>query len=233
MAVRFDAAADRLLRTSDLLNYNNPYTWMFWLNMSVDLNAITVPAALFRDAGNVDDLRTLADGTTIGIRSRANGVGGTVSGSNLTIGTWYHIAMVREASNILKLYVNGILDATATQSVTTRDVVTRMELGAESASNSNPVNGKVSTIKAWYIALTQLQVTYEINSIFPLHKADVYGYWPTFSGVTERLKDYSPNTRNWTSAGTLTDESNPPSVEDLANITKYKGLFKGMLKEMQ
>lgn len=210
MAVRFDSAADRLLRTADLLNYNAAYTWMFWLYMVVDQNAITVPAALFRDTGNVDDVRTSADGTTIGIRARAGGVGGQVAGSALSTGTWYHVAMVRESATSLKLYLNGVLDAEATQDVSARNPITRMELGAESASDSNPFNGRVAYIKTWDTNLSLAEIAVERWTIAPRRLANLRGFWPTFPGATERLRDYSGNGRNWTESGTLTDEDPPP-----------------------
>lgn len=36
MAIRFDAAADRLLRTSDMLDYNAAYTFCGWFYLAGD-----------------------------------------------------------------------------------------------------------------------------------------------------------------------------------------------------
>lgn len=210
MSVRFDAASDRLLRTTDLLDYNSPYTLMFWVYLAADQDAITVPAAMFRDTGNVDDIRTLADGVTIGVRSRALGVGGTISGSALALNTWYHLAMVRESATSLKLYVDGVLDATATQSISGRNTILRMELGAESSADIGPMNGRVAGIKAWSVGLTQPQVANERFTLIPRRLANPYAWWPCFPGITDRLRDYSGNGRNWTEGGTLTDEAGPP-----------------------
>lgn len=210
MSVRFDAAADRLLRTTDLLDYNSPYTLMFWVYLVADQNAITIPAALFRDAGNVDDIRTLADGTTIGIRSRALGVGGTISGSVLALNTWYHLAMVRESATSLKLYVNGVLDATATQSISGRNAILRMELGAESSSNTGPMDGRVMGIKAWSVSKTAAEIANEMRTIKPKSTANLYGWWS--AGIGQRSRDLSGYGRDFTEVGTLTDEADTPEI---------------------
>jgi hypothetical protein len=184
---------------------------MFWLYMAVDQNAITVPCALFRDTGNVDDIRTGADGTLLGIRARSGGSGGAVTGTDISTATWYHLAMVRESATALKLYLNGVLDATATQDITGRSAVTRMEIGAESSSDSNPFNGRIAAIKAWSTALTLAEVVNEIPTILPRKFSNLYGWWPCFPGATERLRDYSGNGRSWTESGTLSDED-PPRI---------------------
>lgn len=211
MAVRFDLAADRLLRTTDLLDYNAAYTWMAWLYISVDANVQVQAIGLNTNTNtSVDSIGFDATGTLIRLRVQNAGVGSNQTGSNLTAGTWYHVAMVRESTTSLKLYVNGVLDITHTQSVVGRGAATRMEIGANASTDAQPFNGRVYAIKAWSTTLDVAAVANEIYTVLPRQRTNLYGFWPCFLGASERLLDYSGNGRNWTESGTLTDEDAPP-----------------------
>lgn len=218
MAIRFDAAADRLLRTSDLPDYTSPYTWMCWFYLASDLNATSTILSLSRDTGNVDDLRTATDGVTLAIRSRTSGAGGNVNGSTISIGTWYHVAMVRASATSLLMYLNGVQDAEATTSAAGRDVATRMELGAQFATDSNRMDGSVAAKKCWLTNLSQAEVVNEMYTFLPRRLANLYGWWPGLPGSGERIKDYSGNGRDWSEAGTLADEAHPPISWGASNL---------------
>lgn len=212
MAVRFDAVADRLLRTTDLLDYNATYTWMAWIYLVSDLNAIsTFYEFNTNDTSNGDVLRTPTDGTTLRLNVINAGAPTSADGTNLSVATWYHLAMVRESATSCKVYLNGVLDITNTRDITGRTAATRMEHGARLSTNTNRSDSRVAAIKAWSTNLTQAEIQNEIYTIRPQKTASLYGFWPCFPGATERLKDYSGNGRNWTEAGTLTDED-PPAV---------------------
>jgi len=211
MAVRFDAAADRLLRTTDLLDYNAAYTWMAWVYLVSDLNAVSTFWCANNDtANNRDWVKTDIDGTTLELIATIGGTGTAVPGTNLSVATWYHIAVVRESATSLKAYLNGVLDITNTRDVTGRTAATRMEHGAFRSTNANPSDSRVDRIKAWSAALTLEEVQAERWLIRPQRTANLYGFWPTFPGATERMLDYSGNGRAWTEAGTLTDEDPAP-----------------------
>lgn len=211
MAVRFDAAADRLLRTTDLLDYNAAYSWMAWIQIVVDLNANSTFFMLNDDtANNYDHIRTLADGTQLRLTTTIGGAAQSVSGSVLTVGQWYHLAMIRESANSIKIYLDGVLDITGNQNIAGRAAVTRMEHAGRSSSNIEPSNSRVAAIKAWSTNISLAQLQNEMRVIRPIRTSNLYGFWPCFPGSTERLRDYSGNGRNWTESGTLTDEDPPP-----------------------
>ncbi len=208
MAVRFDAATDELSLTSSPLDYNSPYTWMGWFCIDVDTNAVATFLAVHNDTVNARDfLRTQSDGTSLQLRVEQSATtGSSANGSALTVGTWYHIAIVRESVSALKLYLNGVLDATNTTNITSRVAATEMQVGL--FRSSNPLNGRAAYLKSWSVALDAAQVAAEMRAVRPLYRLDaLHGWWPTRPG--ERTKDYSGNGRNWTDVGT-SDEDAPP-----------------------
>lgn len=211
MSVRFDAAADRLLRTTDLLDMNSTYSWGCWVRIVTDLNAQSTFFALDdNNINNIDVVRTAANGTQLQLRCSIAGTGTNVSGTDIGTGTWRHIMMVRESQTSLKLYLDGVLDATATDNMTGRASALRMEHGAIRDTNAQPSDSRVAAIKAWSVALTAAEVAREVYTIRPVRTANLYGFWPVRPGSGERVKDYSGNGRDWTEAGTLTDEDPPP-----------------------
>lgn len=214
MAVRFDAAADRLLRTTDVLNANGAYTLMFWLYLTSDLNAYECIAYLGDGGTDFNDCDYIGFDNSTGnprlvLFVDAAGANSEASGSRLSINTWYHIAVVRAGSTSLALYLNGVLDITNTQNIGSRAAITRMELGAATASNFDRFDGRADRIKAWSIAFAQPDIQVEMDQIDPVRLDNVYGWWPGFPGATERLADYG-GARDWTAAGALTDEDGSP-----------------------
>lgn len=211
MSVRFDNAADRLLRTADLLDMNSVYTWCAWVYLVSNLATQSTFFALNdNNVNNLDIVRTAANGVQVQLRCSIGGAGTNVGGTTLSVGTWYHVAMVRESQTSLKAYLNGVLDATATDNITGRVAAQRMEHGAIRSTNAQPSDSRVAAIKAWNTNLTAAEIAQEVQTIRPVRSANLYGFWPAFPTTAERLRDYSGNGRDWTESGMLTDEDPPP-----------------------
>jgi hypothetical protein len=164
MAVRFDAAADRLLRTTDLPDYNGTYTLMFWFLWLSDLGLSGIASLNANSASDGDILRVTA-GDLLSIRCAVGGAQTTTNGSTLTTGTWAHVAVVRESVSSCKVYLNGTLDITNTRNITGRTAATRMEFGAEFSGNTNRNDCRVMAIKSWSAALTEAEVKSEANLV--------------------------------------------------------------------
>lgn len=204
MAVRFDANADFFSRTSDVLSYAT-FTLMAWFRLVVDNNDFGHFLAISNTGETqYDHIGVDSDGTTL--RSEVGG-GTAVTGSALTVGTWYHIALVRESTTSLKTYLNSTLDITSTDNVAGRAAPNYMRCGSFFGLG---INARAAGLKGWSSALTAAEIQQETQILRPSRSADLYGFWPVFPGATERLADYSGNGRGWTANGTLTDEDPPP-----------------------
>ena len=211
MAIRFDASADRLARTSGVLDYNGTYTWMAWVRYNSDLNAYGHIFGINRNdaAANYDYIGL--NGTGEALISLVD-VGGALTeetGSNLTASTWYHICAVRASTTSLAIYLNGTLSTTNTRNVTGRSASTRMEIGGFSTSDFDRTDIRVAAVKIWNTALSAAELAQEIYRITPAQFTGLW-LWSPLIGSTTDIGDYSGNARDWTAGGTLTVEDGPP-----------------------
>lgn len=218
---RYDAAGDRLLRTTAIPNYDLTWTWMAWV-YAVALPAVGSYANLF--SFNDDNLYedSLEFKGTTGSNKRL--VAGTSNGSyEETVGTtaiatstWYHMAFVRTSTTQLLAYINGVLEITETHSARTRvndlHPATRLECGDWGSGNTAPFSGRQQYMKMWNgAALSVTEILQEMNVARPVtNLANLFGFWPCFPGSGERARDYSGTGHDWTETGTLTDEDPPP-----------------------
>lgn len=206
MSITFDTAADRLLRTSDLLNKNTAYTWMGWFYPTAVSGTHTL-FSLNDNAGNYDFIG-LISGLTLYIETQDLSTSlSTLAAAN----AWYHITIQRAADgNSLHLYINGVEDGVGFSDIAGgRAPATRMEMGGFESGNANPFVGNEAYIKAWNAALSGAEILAEVNSAAAVRTSNLYGEWKTPLGAT-RTADTSGNGRDWTEVGTLTDSSDYP-----------------------
>ena len=207
--VRFDNVADSWVRTSGMLNYNAAYTMMFWVYLVSDLNAFsTFYQSSVGNYPHADWIGTDSDGVTLQLYNQAGGGAITDNGSVLSTGTWYHIALVRNGTATMDAYLNGVLDASVSLDVSSRNAITEMRFGSINGADRGDM--RIAYVKAWSTNLTASEVQAEMHAIHPQQFTNLYGWWPCWTGSSERYKDYSGNGRNWTEAGTLTEENPPP-----------------------
>lgn len=218
MAIRFDAATDRLVRTSGLLNYNAAYTrmaWVYAVSGAGGTSYMDVFASLANASDYMPGLDELAFGDVAGGPFSISVWNGSWSGSDGSTatqnGTWYHVALVRESASLLRLYVNGTSEATVSANVSGRGASVREEIGAMSTNNYNPLNGRIAAIKEYSAALAQDEIRQEMRQYLPGRTASLWKFTPGVErSVSDAILDYSGNGRNWTQGGTLSLEDGPP-----------------------
>lgn len=226
MSVRFDAAADRLVRTANLPNYDSNYAIVFpfyFPTRPAQGEYRTLFSLNRNDAGEAADTLVLfgqlSTDTRLRIWVQGNGGGGyaELSGAtNLSPNTWYIAALVRSANNARTVYLATLTSLFAqeisfTTSYSGRSAPTRMEMGGFGSANYDPFNGRIDGAMLWTEtrSLAELQAQ-QFSLRFPLFFTNLAGYWPMFSGSGERARDYSGLGRDWTEGGTLTDEDAGP-----------------------
>ncbi|MBI2595346.1 four helix bundle protein [Candidatus Daviesbacteria bacterium] len=88
----------------------------------------------------------------------------TTGTTKLSASTWYHVAGVFSSANSVKLYINGVQDASNTTSIPTtlQNPTTILDIGAENAG-SNLFAGTIDEPKVYNQALTAEQVKLDMN----------------------------------------------------------------------
>jgi gliding motility-associated-like protein len=88
--------------------------------------------------------------------------GAGVNSTNLIpLNTWTHVAVTRSASGAVKMYINGVLDAsTATLNLSGGNAAIRA-IGAKPVGGTNfgPFNGAIDELRVWNTERTQAQIT--------------------------------------------------------------------------
>jgi hypothetical protein len=208
VAVRVNASTDGLSRSTGLLNYNAAYTLMGWFWRVSD--RATYEGVLVLDGGAFKYDGIWVNGSNVLEMYASAGTDVFTTGGTVATGAWHHIAMVRESTTALKLYLNGAQSgSTVTNDVSARSAITGM-YSLANGTTTEWLDGRVASLKAWTRALTLSEVQSEQNTIRPRDATSLYGWWTLFPGSGERVRDYSGNGRDWTETGTLTDEDGPP-----------------------
>lgn len=227
MATRFDAAADRKLRTANLINYASNYSGLLWIYIS-SMPGNGVYATIFAIGNNSDDLDFIA------IVGNAGGTANLVYGmqingtwqesspgaTNLAASTWYCLGFIRSSSTSRVGYIGTLTSLIASEVTLTasdvgapaRSAPTRMEIGAVTSSNTDPFNGRVKNEKLWATNRTLAELQAEQFEHDLLYYENINLWCPGYPGATERLADWSGNGYDWTAGGALTDEDDPPLV---------------------
>jgi hypothetical protein len=210
---------DRLLRTSDLLSYDAPYTMMTWLYV-VTAPGLNVYDTIFsinvnNSSQNYDIFDLKGTGSSqfvllIAMDSVSNYTE-TAGATALAAATWYHVCIVRAATNSRIAYLNGAQEVNHTGSLSGRPAPTRNEVGGMTSSNVDVINGRFAGIKIWRRALSRAEVQAEMNWLYPVSWRDLYLCTPLRGGHND-LRDVSGAGRHWTAVGTLTTADGPPRV---------------------
>lgn len=213
MATRFTVASSEYLsRTSgSVLDHNANYTWCGWVHYT-SLAAFSGDHYLFsatRIAGGTGDMDAAyaKGGATYpwALQVTVAAASTITTGSTITAGTWYFVALRRSSATLLELLVNGVVDVTNTRDVTGRGTADRMWVATISPGGANMSDLRVEGQRAWSRALTDDEILSEMRSLDPVSWEGLWGHWPCHEGPMRAL-DFSGNARDWTEVNTPTNE---------------------------
>lgn len=210
MAVRTNASADLLTRTTNLPPIGT-FTLMGWFRIVTDRNA-GVAFFTFGHATNgsaIYELQTNTDGTTLLLWQGAT----SGTGTNLTVGTWYHLALVVSGTgaNQCKAYLNGVENISVSGNV--NNTAGKLWING-SVDSAEWLDGRVADVKVYGRALTVDEIKAEMWQNLPVDTTGINAYYPLWNGVGT---DYSPNGYSLTAGGSLGIEEGPPIPWQLDN----------------
>ena len=178
---------------------------MAWVYIAVDRNAYS---ALWEFKGTTFSqiIQTDADGTTLGLWN-----GSTFpTGTNLSAGTWYHIAMVSDASpgaGSFRLYLNGVLDITNTGP--SGGVATSLDF-FDGNTSGLLFNGRMRSLKIYSAALTPTEINTERASLDTCVRSSNLNSFYKFDSAATIATDDGGSSLTLTVNGTFTTEAGPP-----------------------
>ena len=223
MAIRLTATSSQdIRRTANLLTGRTAYTWMAWMYpLSVTAWGTVLYLGNATECADAD-VFYVSGGARINMRSYLStaeelAVTGTTP---LSASTWYHVALVRTATDLL-VYLDGAVECTGANSYLDRTTAGINCCGVRNGSQFY-FDGRFAAIKQWQAALNVTEIAAEIGKYKPQRAGDLHLWSPCFAGDPERLKDYSANGYNWTATGTLTDEADPPALNWAAEAPPKK-----------
>ena len=210
MAVRFDAATDRISYTASNPPSTTAFTITAWALVAVDTDTNATIARLHASTGG-STIATWATGSDGLSGPNYFTTGGSISNAtNFTVGSWRKVAICATGTTG-KSYVATVGGGTEVDSATVATgQPTGITLGGRSSGDGTEwFNGRLAYVRVWSTELTQSEIEAEWGSATPVRTANLWADWPLT--VHTDLTDHSGNGRNLTAGSTATTtEADPP-----------------------
>ncbi|SLM27878.1 exported hypothetical protein [Desulfamplus magnetovallimortis] len=121
------------------------------------------------------------------------------SSTDLSEGTWYHIAGVYDSSTGMKIYINGVLDTNNTQ---TGDFDSNSTFLIGNATNLNRgYDGQMDEVRVWNIARTEAEIKANMHKELTGSETGLITYYKMSDGSGTTITDNSGNSNT----GTITN----------------------------
>ncbi len=117
----------------------------------------------------------------------------TLSGTqNISTNEWVHIAVTRDGSTV-KFYVNGVLDATTTDSTTMGNSTDYATIGRQ-AVNSIFFNGQIDEVRIWNDVRTETEIANNMRTeLTPADEDNLVAYYTFNESNGTRANDFKSN----------------------------------------
>jgi hypothetical protein len=126
----------------------------------------------------------------------------TTGTTTVVDGTWYHVAGVFASATDRKLYVDGILEGSGTDSVLFSNLTDKVLLGVQRITSPDLyLNGKLSDVRVWNTERTSAEILDNYNKRLIGNETGLVGYWKLSEGISAVAKDFTSNAND----ATITD----------------------------
>tara|TARA_B100000809_G_scaffold167223_1_gene164560 strand:- start:3976 stop:6216 length:2241 start_codon:yes stop_codon:yes gene_type:complete len=180
-------------------------TWMYW-----DGNANQWFMSFTNNSNSERiQLEVHANKIYFGWASSANGMGwNSFAGTtNIVANTWYHVAVTNSSSSGKKIYVNGVLENSSTNTLSPSELSGTItgSLGRLYNTGANYFDGKLDESRIWSKVLTQTEIQQTMNGLLAGTETGLVAYYQFEDGAgSGTLTDVTGNGNT----GTLTNMDN-------------------------
>jgi hypothetical protein len=224
MAVRFDAATDRISFSGTVPDPSSGFTLLGWAYVSVDRDDFSTMARVHASSG-ASTTATFATGSEgLGGPGYFTAGGSVTNATGFAVGSWRKVA-ISCTGTTGKCYVATDGGATEVDSGTVGGAAspTGITLGGRSpVDGAEWWNGRLAYWRLYSAELTQTEIETEWASATPVRTENLWADWP-LSTHTD-LTDHSGNGRNLSAGSTATTtEDGPPLAVDVIGTATGSG----------
>lgn len=113
--------------------------------------------------------------------------------AQLTAGTWYHLAIVFDASNSVYFYLNGELVKTVAGESPATLAAGALEIGRKAEGHDEYWHGQLAELRLWNRAKTAAEIQAGKSCRLVGDEPNLVGYWPLNEGVGTTIQDKTSN----------------------------------------
>ena len=106
----------------------------------------------------------------------------------MTTNQWNHVAVTRDASNNVVLYINGNSSSNARQITENGNSALAFAIGAYEAGQS-PFNGKIDEVRIWDDARTQAEIKANMHTELAGNESNLVAYYKFNESSGTRAND--------------------------------------------
>jgi hypothetical protein len=226
MAVRFDAASDRLsYSASSPPTPNSGFTITLWAYVSVSRGDYSTLVRLW--TGSDSNVPVTFDTDSDGLTGpQYFSTSGIVNGSlGMAVGAWRKLAVTRNSSGTAKNYAAtqvGVTQVSSGAIGSIPDPIGVTLAGRTPAEANEWFNGRLAYVRVWSRELSQTEIETEWSSTVPVSVTGLWAAWPLESASD--LTDHSGNGRTLVADATegptaVTTEAGPFPIAATAALT--------------
>lgn len=224
MAVRFDAATDRISIADTLPDPAMAITITGWAYVSADTGANATMCRVHAASGGSTSITFATDGAAPAGAGYFTGGGSITSSTQSPVGAWRKVAVTCTGTSG-NLYVATVGGGTDNDAGTVAGAAspTGLTLGGRSpVDGSEWFNGRLAYWRVWSAALSQAEIEAEWASTTPVRAAGLWADWPLETHTD--LTDHSGNGRDLSAGSTaVTTEAGPPLATDVTGAATGQG----------
>lgn len=132
-------------------------------------------------------------GTKIELALGSNGSWPSLkSTADIALNTWMHIAVTYSGTEI-KMYINGVLDATGAAATPMVASNQSLSIGEGSMWKDRRFTGKLSDLRLWSVVKTQPEIAESMNSALVGTEAGLIANWKMSEGTGNNVADLTGN----------------------------------------